>query len=334
MTKAWFKFFLPIAALIAAVFLLYARVESERQFNTLVEAEQGSLKMAEQRLVEVLTDAAVDLRVIAGTPAVRAYVDGESDAQEQAEALFSSYVREDWTYDQIRLIDAAGMERVRVNRVPEGAQIVRGAGLQDKRGRDYVTETLKLLGGQTWVSALELNVEHGAIEVPHRPVLRMAMRVDAGSNRQPDVLVANLRGAVLLKGLQDFAATTRGELWLLDRDGYWVMHPDPRMAWGRQLDPTRSIKQRVPLLAAQLDHVSGVLRTDDALYVHHRVEPLARQLRDGLVASAPSFDLVSRTPADELPSALPVDLWLPLAVVLLIAAVGSALLAQQRVRSA
>jgi len=332
--KAWARIFLPIAAIIVAVFALYARVESQRQIASLVESEQARLRMAGQRLAETFTDAVVDLRVISGAPAVLSFEPDEPRSRADVEALFASYVREDWAYDQLRLIDVHGMERVRVSRAPEGPRAVPLEGLQDKSGRDYVVETLNLLAGQTWISRMELNADRGVVEVPHRPVLRLAMRIHPGADRPDYALVANLRGAVVLRGLRDFVSMSEGEIWLLDTDGYWLMHPDVRMAWGAQLDTSRNVRQRLPALAAQLGPGSGVSTVDGSLYVHRRIEPLGQLASEGLVSHGPVFDLVSRTPPEHLPSQLPTDLWLPMAVVLLIAAIGSVLLAQTRLRSA
>lgn len=47
-------------------------------------------------------------------------------------------------YDQIRWIDANGMERVRVDYAPDGPKVIPGHFLQNKEDRYYVTETLKL----------------------------------------------------------------------------------------------------------------------------------------------------------------------------------------------
>ncbi len=332
--KAWARLFLPTAAIIVTVFLLYARLQTQSVLASVVEAEQTRLRMAEQRLTEALTAATVDLRVIAGLPAIQDLLAGDEHSTPRIASVFASFVREDWSYDQLRVIDSQGAERVRVNRSPSGADIVSADDLQDRSGSDYVEDALKLLPGQIWVSRMELNVERGAVEVPHRPVLRLAMRISSGVDRPDYVLVANLRGPVLLKGLQDFVTATEGEIWLLDRDGYWLMHPDPRVAWGRQLDASSNLRNRLPALASEMDRGSGVMFLDGTMYVHRRIEPLSRLARDGLVSQAPTFDLVSRTPAERLPSVLPIDLWLPMFAVLLIAGIGAALLAQQRLRSA
>lgn len=332
--KAWAKLFLPTGALIITVFLLYARLQTQNVLASVVAAEQTRLRMAEQRLSEALTHATVEMRVIAGLPAVQDFVAGVDPSATRVASLFASFVREDWSYDQLRMIDGKGMERVRVNRSPSGADIVSSEDLQDRSGTDYVEDALKLLPGQVWVSRMELNVERGVVEVPHRPVLRLAMRVSSGVDRPDYLLVANLRGTVLLKGLRDFVTATEGEIWLLDRDGYWLMHPDPRVAWGRQLDSSSNLRTRLPALASEMNAGSGVTFLDGTMYVHQRIEPLSHQAREGLVSQAPMLDLVSRTPAERLPSALPIDLWLPMFLVLLIAGIGAALLAQQRLRSA
>jgi hypothetical protein len=112
------------------------------------------------------------------------------------------------------------------------------------------------------------------------------------------------------------------------------MHPDARMLWGAQLDPKRRLAQAMPQLAAQLSRGAGWYRVDEGLYVFRRIDPLGDTARDGFVDNPPVFDLVSFTRAAALPPALPIDLWLPLVVVLAIAALGSALLVTSRLRVA
>ncbi|MCC2657076.1 MAG: hybrid sensor histidine kinase/response regulator [Panacagrimonas sp.] len=323
---------MPLAAIIVAVFALYARREAQQSIDQLIEREQSRLRMAELRLSEVMAENTVDLRVIAAAPSVRWFVGGDESALRLIAMLFSTFVAEDWSYEALTLVDAHGRERVSVVRTAEGPRTL-GDDELETQDDALVTRTLRLLPRQLEVARFALDVDRGRVALPYKPVLRMATRVSAGAGRPDYVIVAKLRGAVLLKGLRDLIAYGDGEIWLLDEDGYWILHPDPRFNWGAQLDPTHRLATQMPALAEHLHARSGDVALDESLYVHRHIEPLASRAGDGLIATPPSFDLVARTPPERMPPAWPVELAMAMTVVLLLAAAGCAILARLRVRS-
>lgn len=330
--KGWLKLFLPLAAIIVTVFALYAQRESDRAVEQLIEREQSRLRMAEMRLGEVLAEATVDLRVIAATPAVRGFVGGDRSTLELVGKLFSTFVGEDWTFDALSMLDAQGRELLRVVRRPEGPRTMTAEELDV---RDDALARRTLVPREVEFGRFALDEEHGQLVVPHKPILRMATRVSAGTDQPGFTIVAKLRGTVLLKGLRNLVAHGDGEVWLLDPDGYWIFAPDRQLAWGAQLDPTRRVNAHFPALAERLAArtVAGAIDIDGALYVHRHTEPLAQRVGDGLIAAPPAFDLVGVTPADRMPPAWPLDLALAMGAVLLLAAAGCAILAQLRQRS-
>lgn len=330
--KAWLRIFVPLALIIGVAFAFHAHFESQRELEALVEHEQAQLRMAELRLGEMLAGAAVDQRIMARAPALHDYLAGEPGSRAALEALFAAFIDEDWTYERLRLIDSNYRERLHVERTFEGARARPDAELAE-RGASDPQQMLALAPGQVHVTRMELGVDNGKIEIPRRPVLQLASRLAPGTDDAGFVLMSTLRGAVLLKSLRDSVSTTDDEFWLLDQDGYWLMHPDPAMRWGRQLDASRRVQQRMPALAVQLQNASGSVRIDGALYVHRRIRPLERPAVEGLVDASPVFDLVSRMPPERLPAAVRADLWLPLAALLSLAAVGSALLSRTQQRS-
>ena len=87
------------------------------------------------------------------------------------------------SYDQLRIIEAGGHELVRVDRSgPNGAiRIVPQAELQQKSDT-YFAEALATPADQVSVSPVELNQEHGAIQAPYVPVLRVAARINTPDN--------------------------------------------------------------------------------------------------------------------------------------------------------
>ena len=77
-------------------------------------------------------------------------------------------------YDQLRFIGAEGKERVRINYNDGIPYIVASETLQDKSGRYYFTDSIALRPGDIYISPLDLNIEHGQIEVPIKPMIRFA----------------------------------------------------------------------------------------------------------------------------------------------------------------
>ncbi|MBI3754471.1 MAG: cache domain-containing protein, partial [Deltaproteobacteria bacterium] len=80
-------------------------------------------------------------------------------------------------YYQIRYIDEKGREVVRVDSDGNTSTSIPFDKLQDKGDRYYFTEAMKYPKGSCYVSPMDLNIERGEIEFPHKPVVRIATPV-------------------------------------------------------------------------------------------------------------------------------------------------------------
>ena len=95
---------------------------------------------------------------------------------------------------QLRYLDENGMEIVRIDRDSDKsiAYLVSKNKLQNKRERYYFKESENLKIGEFWYSKLDLNVEHGKIEEPLKPVLRIATPVvENGEKKKMSTRQAN-----------------------------------------------------------------------------------------------------------------------------------------------
>ena len=138
-------------------------------------------------IASVVTDLLVLARQIEGVLS-----EGEATAQTSVMVrTFAIFVEQKRLYDQIRFIDASGRETVRVNEREGWAEPVRGEALQDKSERYYVRDALALGPGTIYVSPLDLNVEQGRIEQPHKPMMRFATPVFDDAGRRRGILVLN-----------------------------------------------------------------------------------------------------------------------------------------------
>ena len=128
------------------------------------------------------------------------------------------------SYDQFRIIDAQGAEIVRVDRSgPDGAvRIVPDVELQQKSDRPYFRTALAAPAGEISVSPVELNQEHGAIQVPHVPVLRVATRIDMPEQKPFGIIIINVD---MRPAFRELAASPQpgGRIYIVDDRGNYLV---------------------------------------------------------------------------------------------------------------
>jgi len=187
----------------------------------------------------------------------------------QLERQFYIFTATHPNYYQVRYIDADGMEVVRVDSDGRQARIIAQERLQDKSDRYYFTETIRLPSGQLYISPLDLNREHGRVEVPYKPVIRYAVPVDYLGERA-GIIIINVFGDALLRFLE-----SQGKyysLMLVDPEGYYLFHPDAARRWGgpRDLDTGYRLQaDYAPAVAAAvLSGRVGAAETDSDTLVY------------------------------------------------------------------
>jgi PAS domain S-box-containing protein len=142
--------------------------------------------------------------------------------RERVERLYASFARTYPYIYQVRIIGMDGVEVVRVDRRDGRVHVVPVSDLQDKSGRYYVQEGLELEPGQVYVSALDLNVEHGGVEKPERPVIRFATPLADRAGVKRGLLVINLHADFMLRQIQEMAGRPGGVAYLFDRSGFFI----------------------------------------------------------------------------------------------------------------
>lgn len=136
-------------------------------------------------------------------------------------------------YDQIRLLDAEGSEIARVNYNQGQPAIVPDDLLQNKKGRYYFDDTLVLDREEVFVSPLDLNIEHGRIEQPLKPMIRFATPVFDRQGTKRGILLLNYFGSKLITRFESISnPTAQSQPMLLNSDGYWLKGPVSENEWG------------------------------------------------------------------------------------------------------
>ncbi len=186
---------------------------------------------------------------LANTPPVsglvRAMQAGGVDAQESSttalwqrrlEQIFTAYLTATPEAFEVRFIGTAneGLELVRAERT-DGRVVVAPPERLQRRGNEvYLRESLRMAGGQVFVSDINLNRNHGQLDWPHRPTIRYATPVLDDQGRVFGAIVINVDLSGRL-GVLPPGGGPRPQVYATNAQGDFLAHPDPSLTFGFDL---------------------------------------------------------------------------------------------------
>lgn len=188
---------------------------------------------------------AAELRFLADMSSVRGLFDALAGGDERQRAQLAQSIERDFVrlaelhphVYQMRLLDASGMEQVRVDKPAATAHAVPAARLQNKADRYYVRDVLTKPRGELYASPLDLNEEFGRVETPERPVVRLATIIAGDDGKARGLVVVNLHAQVLLDPLQQMVHERDGVAYLFDRSGHYL-HRTAQELTGSAMQPS------------------------------------------------------------------------------------------------
>ncbi len=265
-----------IAALVVLFAIAYpeyrrAALESART----QEAEALRLSLAGRMATNELKEVATDLRMLAGLQTVQDFL-GRASAEnrQRVERQFANFAENARRYDQIRLLDPAGQERIRVNYRERVARATAPGRLHDKSGRYYVRNARELGPGEIYFSPIDLNVEGGVVERPFKPTIRVATLLFDRAGQPQAIVALNYLAANLLARFREVVDDGLGEAMLLNADGYWLYGGEPADIWGFMSDGRARFADRYPVAWASIaDGDAGVVHAPGGVFVYRTLYP-------------------------------------------------------------
>jgi len=194
--------------------------------------ERKELQVREkEKIREYFAGIRRDLDGLCDLPVIRdlgrlAYRDSSSETLVRAELFLSQFAQtKKRIYTQVRYLNHDGNEWIRTD--SDGKTVVLRAAdaLQAKSDRDYFSEAIGLPPDDLYTSPLDLNMEHGAVERPFKPVVRYAKPVREANGRPAGVIVLNVFADRLLELIDEKHS-------FVDQNGFYLHHPDPEKCWG------------------------------------------------------------------------------------------------------
>ncbi|MDQ8184804.1 ATP-binding protein [Pelagicoccus sp. SDUM812002] len=216
-----------------------------------VEVLEQRVEADVARLNDAFKEVSHDIRLLHGLPGVRELLNRSprpiEDMKDDLAQTFRHLLLAKPHYVQVRLIgvDGEGREVVRLDR--EGERIVRRseAELQVKGRRSYFLETRDNERGEIYYSDIDLNRENNRIEVPYRPMLRVAMPVYDDDETFRGIVIINLdfRGFA-----REFLGNTalRFDHYLCNSEGDFLLHPEENKTFGFDLGTRFRVQEEYP----------------------------------------------------------------------------------------
>ncbi len=230
--KEFLFIFIPATLLVLTLsigFYFYANRTRREAFR---QEEHFIVQQQEKIIHSMMQDVISDLKILVDHYTFHRSQISAEELLEITRTGFYSFSIYKKMYVQIRLLDSDGMERVRIDRTDNHSQVIPADQLQDKSNRYYFRDTLALSKGKIFASPLDLNIEHGIVEKPLNPMLRLGMPIIGPNDTREGVIIINYRGQAITSRMDDLSAVSAGEIMLLNSDGYWLRSDSPEKNWG------------------------------------------------------------------------------------------------------
>lgn len=254
---------LPLTLLTIAVTAMLISNHRQGMREQAAVAQDAQLEAARSQLTSRISNIQADILYLASQLALL-------DSEPQIAATFQAFQRFNPNYYQIRLLDTTGREQIRSEIIDGEPMNLPANHLQDKRHRYYVELGLQQPIGSVYLSRFDLNIEHGDIQRPFQPTIRVATPLGNDAGEVSGLLVINYRGQRLLDALGKLDHPNGATLWLINANGFWLKGDQPDLAWGFML-PERSTanlsQQHVTLWSQMIRPDSeGSASIDGAMY--------------------------------------------------------------------
>ena len=158
-----------------------------------------------------------------------------NDIKLSLEKTFTSLLSHNSAYFNVRLIHKDGQELLVAVKNKNGEIYLKNdQELQDKSKRQYFQKAISLKPHEVFISKINLNREHGLIEIPHVPTIRVAHPIYF-KDKIFAVVIINANIYSLFSPLKNMHDPSK-KIYIANQDGYYLYHPDPSKTFGFDLN--------------------------------------------------------------------------------------------------
>jgi len=224
--------FLPLNLILGGVLLHTYNTEIQAWNLVIWSQERNQINLQKQVIYRDFREILSDLRAHSKVHEIEKTIKGEGYDSDGVTSDFYNLSKHKGLYDQIRYLDKTGMEIIRINYNNGYPVIVDPPNLQSKSKRYYFQDTLKLEENEVFISPLDLNIEHGQIEIPIKPMIRFGIPLFHPNGERRGILLLNYMAKLLIEDLEGVASSSYGQFSFLNSQGYLLTSLENPKSWG------------------------------------------------------------------------------------------------------
>jgi len=206
--KVFMAVFLPIAILINIILWLFYVNDIRTNINLLKVHSKNIIELQSVKIGNNFNYIVSDLMFFANYNQLFKLLDGSEIERDRLINDFVLFSRGSKIYDQIRILDISGMEKIRINFVDDKPVIINEKDLQNKGDRYYFKDTFNLNKGEVFISPFDLNIENGKIERPIKPMIRFGTPIFNRKGIKQGIIIFNYLGAQLIDKIKNLSTKT------------------------------------------------------------------------------------------------------------------------------
>lgn len=234
--------FLALGSLYFGVMIYNLETKRHEMVKATMEKETQLVDAEKHIISNDLNKLIADVFILRDNISSNLNEDGLNENQNRIEKDWLSIIENKKIYDQVRYLDENGMELIRIDLEGDEGITYHGKDLQNKGDRYYFTDTMKLKKGEVYISPLDLNIEHGKIEQPIKPMLRISTKVHDKNGKCKGIVIVNYYAKIMLADFDKMGYGSTGTIFLINNDGYWLRNPEkPETEFTFMYDDKKSI---------------------------------------------------------------------------------------------
>jgi diguanylate cyclase (GGDEF)-like protein/PAS domain S-box-containing protein len=208
---------------------------------------------------------------LANNKTIRDYISSNNPHKKnELEEIFHVVTNSNNIIMQTRLLDKNGQELIRVDRKheTEDSFLIEQKDLQNKRDSDYFTLLSNSKKEEIYYSNLDLNMEHGKIQIPYKPTLRVAIPI-IQNNEFTGAVIVNILMNNLFNAIRKSSAFDH---YIIDKDKNYILHENDEFSFNKYKNIKKDIKEEFPdgldTVGVYTYTLKDILKNnDDALFI-------------------------------------------------------------------
>lgn len=285
-------FIFPASMIVALALYVYKSEQESVRFKTSAH-EKALTKIGKAEIERSLESVTNDIVFLANYHQFRNYINlHTNDLKQDFINDFMLVMNNRRTYDHIRWIDETGMERFRLAYLNDKTYVYPDNMLQSKKERYYFKQGLLLPLGAVYISPFDLNVEYEKVEIPHKPMIRIATALVDDHGHRRGIFIINYLGADVLKRFGLNTAASYAKMMILNQDGYYIKGERSEDEWGFMRHRTDlTLGHRYPAVWKRMANMeNGQFEDENGLWTFSTVHPQTKN-STGHVYNNSSFSI-------------------------------------------